>query len=239
MIRRIAIIPLLTCALVLTWAGVASAHVTVDPPSAPQGGTVKLSFLAPNEEPPATVTELQIFFPVPPATPIPTVTVEPKTGWTFHITEKHLTKPLVTDDGNISDIVSEIDWKANTPADAIGKDEFGEFTIDADGLPDSGTQVVFKALQTYSNGDVVRWIEPVPATGDAPDHPTPILQLTPADGSSSATPAPTPAAQAATGLAKKSQVDSANTVAFIAIVIGALGLIAAAIALVTRRRSTT
>ena len=29
----------------------------------PQGGTVKLSFLAPNEEPPATVTELQDLLP--------------------------------------------------------------------------------------------------------------------------------------------------------------------------------
>jgi uncharacterized protein len=234
MIRRIAFTALVTGVLVLSWAGAASAHVTVDPPSAPQGGTVKLSFLAPNEEPPATVTELQIFFPVPPATPIPTVTVEPKAGWTFKLTMLHLTNPLVTDDGSISDIVSEIDWKAVSPADAIGANEFGEFTIDADGLPDSGTQVVFKALQTYSNGDIVRWIEPVPATGDAPEHPTPILQLTNPNGTPAAS---APAATASTaGLAKKSQVDSARTVGVIGIVIGALGLIAAGVALLTARR---
>jgi len=219
--------------LLVAFAGAASAHVTVDPPSAPQGGTVKLSFLAPNEEPPATVTELQIFFPVPPAIPIPTVTVEPKPGWTFHLTQLHLTKPLVTDDGNISDIVSEIDWKANTPADAIGANQFGEFTIDADGLPDTGTQVVFKALQTYSNGDIVRWIEPVPATGDEPEHPTPILQLTSPNGSTTPT---TTAPATTTAYAKSSDVDTARTLAIVGIVIGVLGLIAAGIALATRRR---
>ena len=29
-----------------------------------------------------------------------------------------------------------IDWKAKTPADGIAPEQFGEFTIDADGLPD-------------------------------------------------------------------------------------------------------
>src|ERR1700688_2294319 len=116
MVRRGALALVLSAALVFAWAGAAAAHVTVDPPSAPQGGTVKLSFLAPNEEPAETVTRLQIFFPVPPATPIPTATIEPKPGGTFHLTTLHLAKPIVTDDGSISDIVSEIDWKADAPA---------------------------------------------------------------------------------------------------------------------------
>jgi uncharacterized protein len=227
MVRRVALASLLTAALVCVWAGAAVAHVTVDPPSAPQGGTVKLSFLAPNEEPAETVTELQIFFPVPPATPIPTVTVEPKPGWTFHLTNLHLTKPIVTDDGSISDIVSEIDWKANTPADAIGAHQFGEFTIDADGLPDHGTQVVFKALQTYSKGDIVRWIE----TGPDAEHPTPILQLTNPNGSA-------PSSSTAAPLAKASTKDnSARTIAIIALIVGVVGLLAGVGALAKRGRA--
>ena len=239
MIRRVALTSVLTGALVLAWAGSASAHVTVDPPSEPQGGTVKLSFLAPNEEAPATVTEVQIFFPVPPATPIATVTVEPKPGWTFHITNLTLAKPLVTDDGSFPTIVSEIDWKANTPADAIGAHEFGEFTIDADSLPSSGTQVVFKAIQTYSNGDIVRWIEPVPAERERCPN-------TPHRSCNSPTPTPPhpprtrpPRPCQPPGLAKKSQVDSARTVGIIGIVVGALGLLAAAVALAIRRRPAT
>src|SRR5271154_5728119 len=88
----------IVCAL----AAPAAAHVTVDPPSAPKGGTVKLSFLAPNEEATAKMTELQVSFPTPPQTPIPTVTVEAKSGWTVKVTTTKLAKPLVTDDGNIS-----------------------------------------------------------------------------------------------------------------------------------------
>ena len=57
MVRKIAVTSLIVAAVVVArWAGAAVAHVTVDPPSAPQGGTVKLSFLAPNEEPSETVT---------------------------------------------------------------------------------------------------------------------------------------------------------------------------------------
>ena len=35
--------------------------------------------------------------------------------------------------------------------------------------------VDFKALQTYNNGDIVRWIEPTPAGGEEPEHPAPVL----------------------------------------------------------------
>ncbi|MGO9874601.1 MAG: YcnI family protein [Acidimicrobiia bacterium] len=227
--RKIVVALALIGALVFGWAGTAMAHVTVDPPSTPQGGTVKLSFLAPNEEPPASVTELQIFFPVPPQTPIPTVTVEPKAGWTFHLTIQHLAKPIVTDDGSIAEIVNEIDWKADNAAAAIGPNEFGEFTIDADGLPTNENQVVFKALQTYSNNQIVRWIDPVTPGAPEPAHPTPILQLTNPNGS--------PATSATSTTATASIKDnSARAIAITALIVGILALLAAGTALVRKRR---
>ena len=230
--RKVLVVVTLVATVVLGWAGVATAHVTVDPPSAPQGGTVKLSFLAPNEEPPATVTELQIFFPVPPQTPIPTVTVEPKPGWTFHLTNLHLAKPIVTDDGNIAEIVSEIDWKANNAAAAIGPNEFGEFTIDADGLPDHGDQVVFKALQTYSNGQTVRWIDPETPGQPEPEHPTPILQLTNPNASSGTAP-PSTAATAASS----TNDDTARGIAIAALIVGVIALLGIATIMMRRRRT--
>ena len=47
-------------------------------------------------------------------------------------------------------------------------------------------QVAFKALQTYSNGDVVRWIDVQQPGQPEPDHPAPVLTLTAAapDGGS-------------------------------------------------------
>ena len=52
-------------------------------------------------------------------------------------------------------------------------------------LPTDSTAVVFKALQSYSDGSIVRWIDPVVAGQAAPDHPTPILTLTAPDATAS------------------------------------------------------
>ena len=45
-------------------------------------------------------------------------------------------------------------------------------------VPSNAKQLVFKALQTYSDGTVVSWIDPIVKGTPAPDHPTPILKLT-------------------------------------------------------------
>jgi uncharacterized protein len=229
-----ALVGLLVCALALP----ASAHVTVDPSSAPQGGTVKLSFLAPNEEPTAKMTELQISMPTPPQTPIPTVAVEAKPGWTVRVTTTKLAKPLVTDDGTINEIVSQIDWKAKTGPDSIAPQQFGEFTIDADGLPDRGNQVVFKAIQTYSNGKTVRWIDPVTPGGPEAEHPTPILELTSPEGDAT----PTTSAPASNGgttasVSASTKDNSARALGIIAIVLGAVALLFATGALMRKRRA--
>ena len=180
--KRIVLTSGLAAAIVLALAAPAAADVTVDPSSAPKGSTTKLSFLVPNEEPTAKVTELQVAFPTPPQTPIPTVDVESKPGWNVKVTTQKLATPITTDDGTINEVVSLIDWKAKTPADGIAPEQFGEFTIDADGLPDNENEVVFKAIQTYSNGTVVKWIDPVTPGGPEAENPTPILELTNPDG---------------------------------------------------------
>ena len=159
------------------------------------------------------------------------MTVEPKPGWTFHLTNLHLAKPIVTDDGSIAQIVSEIDWKADNAAAAIGANEFGEFTIDADGLPDSENQVVFKALQTYSNGQIVRWIDPVAPGQDEPAHPTPILQLTNPNASSGT------GRESTTATAATSTKDNtARTVGIVALIVGVIALLGVGGVFMTRRR---
>ena len=45
-------------------------------------------------------------------------------------------------------------------------------------LPKNTNEVTFKAVQTYSNGDVVRWIELPTKGAPAPDHPAPVMRLT-------------------------------------------------------------
>ena len=240
MSRRIIRASALAGAIVCAIATPASAHVSIDPSSAPRGGTVKLSFVVPNEEPLASVTKVQIAFPTPPDAPIPGVKVGQKTGWKSTVTTKRLATPIKTDDGTISEVVSEIDWVALTPVAAVKPGEFGEFTIDADGLPTDASQVVFKAIQTYSNNHVVRWIDPVTPGGAAPEHPTPVLELTAPTGSGSTDTSTTSSVStggAATIDSTTTKDNSARALGVIGIALGAVALVFATGALVRRRRA--
>ena len=62
-------------------------------------------------------------------------------------------------------------------AAGVGQDQFGAFTILVGTLPSNTSKVVFKAVQTYSDGTVTSWIEPVAKGAPEPEHPTPVLKL--------------------------------------------------------------
>ncbi|WP_446218541.1 DUF1775 domain-containing protein [Micromonospora sp. IBHARD004] len=83
-----------------------------------------------------------------------------------------------------------------------------------------------EALQTYSDGDVVRWIEE-PTSGAEPEHPAPVLKLAKKDA---ATPAAAPVALAATS--NDSVKDSNNGTAYgiAGILLGLAGLVAGLLA---------
>jgi len=237
MTRRIVFASALAGAILFALASAADAHVTVDPPSAPQGGNARLSFLVPNEDTHATVTKIQIAFPTPPAAPISNVSVGQKPGWKATVTTKHLDKAIATEDGTVTDIVSEVDWAALTPAAAVKPGEFGEFTIDADGLPAHEDRVVFKAVQTYSNGKVVRWIDPVTEESPEGAFPTPILELTVPGGTGTPTTSSVSTGGASTILAPATKDNSARALGVIGIALGAVALVFATGALVRKRRA--
>ncbi|CAM5658529.1 Membrane protein OS=Kitasatospora aureofaciens OX=1894 GN=GCM10010502_69840 PE=4 SV=1 [Kitasatospora aureofaciens] len=73
---------------------------------------------------------------------------------------------------------------------------FQDFTVDLGALPDGTDKVVFKALQTYSDGTVVRWIEEPQDGQPEPKNPAPVLKLTAATAGDSDAPAPSAAASA-------------------------------------------
>lgn len=90
-----------------------------------------------------------------------------------------------------------------------------------------------KALQTYSDGTVVPWIDPTPKSGPETDHPAPALTLTKASSDTNAT------ATGATTAASSSSDSTARTVGIVGIVVGALGLILAAAAFANARRAAS
>jgi uncharacterized protein YcnI len=176
---RIAVTTGLTAAVVVCAVGPASAHVSVSPESAPQGSTAEITFRVPNEEAHAVTTKLQV--QVPTSTPIAQLLARPVPGWSVTEHSTKLSKPLVTDDGKFTTVVDEVTWSGGR----IEPGQYQDFALSADPLPSSGSSLVFKALQTYSNGDVVRWID-VPRSGQPEAaHPAPVLALTAASGTSS------------------------------------------------------
>jgi uncharacterized protein YcnI len=58
----------------------------------------------------------------------------------------------------ITEAVSKVTWTSRSAENAIGPGEYDEFSVSVGFLPED-EQMVFKAVQTYDSGEVVRWIE--------------------------------------------------------------------------------
>ena len=137
MLRRIAFLGASALAVVAVAASPAWAHVTVAPPSAPRGASdVEITFRVPNEESAASTTKLLIALPSSP--PILNVDAQHVPGWTDQVETTTLAKPIQTDDGAVTQVVTQITWTATATADGIKPGEFGKFEILVGDLPDSG-----------------------------------------------------------------------------------------------------
>ncbi|HEX5588334.1 MAG TPA: YcnI family protein [Acidimicrobiia bacterium] len=165
--------------LALVGGGVASAHVTVKPSSAPGGGFEVISFNVPNEKDDADTVKLEV--EIPTKNPIAFVSVQPMTGWTIAVEKTTLAKPVKAEGGEITEAVSKITWTAT--AGGLEPGQFDLFTISAGPLPTKVKKLEFKALQTYSDGEVVRWIQPTVKGAPEPENPVPTLTITKAGSS--------------------------------------------------------
>ncbi|MBS2963896.1 YcnI family protein [Actinocrinis puniceicyclus] len=235
--RRTAAAAITAIALVAATALPAAAHVSVSPDSLPKGATAELTFRVPNEGSSATTTQVRVQIP----TDHPIAQVLPKQipGWTVTVKTTTLATPLKTDDGTFTTAVSEVDWTGGN----IPVGQYEDFQISVDPLPKDTGRLVFKAVQTYSDGTIVRWIDLPEAGQPGPDHPAPVLTLTAAEsagaGTSSTGSGAAAAADSAAAAAARSSGGSGSDTA--GIVLGALGLAAGlaalALTLLSRRRT--
>ncbi|MCX5360203.1 YcnI family protein [Streptomyces sp. NBC_00124] len=224
-LRRAGAVTALAAVGVLTAASAASAHVTVHPESYARGATDgTLTFRVPNEEDTASTTKVQIFLPTD--HPLLGVLVAPRDGWTAKVTDTRLKTPVKTDDGTITDAVSEITWTGGK----IGAGRYEDFDVAFGQLPDDTDQLAFKALQTYSDGKTVRWIEEAAQGDEEPENPAPVVKLTAKDdGGTAVTPAKAQEAVA------DSSDSTARGLGVAGLIAGVLGLAAAAFAVVRTR----
>ncbi|WP_067800904.1 YcnI family copper-binding membrane protein [Actinomadura formosensis] len=171
--RRLGALAALSAASVLGLATAASAHVTANPKTAEQGSYTKVAFRVPNEHGNASTTKLVIHLPV--EHPLASVSVRPLPGWTAKVEKSKLPEPMKAHGGELTEAVTTITWTGGK----IEPGQFQEFDVSMGPLPADTDQMMFKADQTYSNGEVVKW-EEAPADGAAePEHPAPSLRLLP------------------------------------------------------------
>ncbi|MFF2203928.1 YcnI family protein [Streptomyces sp. NPDC058145] len=224
-LRRAGAVVALSAVGVLAAAGVASGHVTVHPESYAKGATDGvLTFRVPNEEDGASTSKVQVFLPTD--HPVLGVLVHPRDGWTPKVTTTKLKTPVKTDDGTITEAVSQITWTGGK----IGAGEYQDFDVAFGELPDNTGQLMFKTLQTYSDGKVVRWIE-APSGGEEAEDPAPTLKLT-AGGGDAAAPAAAKSGDAGSVKAADGSDGTARGLGIGGLLVGVLGLAAAAFAIV-------
>jgi uncharacterized protein YcnI len=229
--RRLAVLAASVAALVLGIAAPASAHVTVNPNEAAQGGYAKLTFRVPNERANAGTVKLAV--QLPQDHPITSVSVQPHDGWTYEVSRRKLDTPIKGSSGDITDVVDTVTWSGGP----IKPGEFDEFSVSVGPLPKDASSLTFKAVQTYENGEVVRWVDEAVEGQPAPKSPAPVLTLTAASGTDAASHDDAAAPSPGSSGASQSDVDAAKTFGIIGFVLGALGLAIGGLALAQSRRS--
>ncbi|MFC4495498.1 YcnI family protein [Streptomyces ovatisporus] len=177
--RRLTAVGALAATTVMLCAGPALAHVGVDPEEAEQGGYGVVNFKVPNERDDAATTKLEISIPTD--HPLASVMPQPVPGWDVKVTKSELDKPIEMHGEKITEAVTKLTWTGGK----IGKGEFQQFPVSMGELPKDADQIVFKALQTYDDDEVVRWIEEPKEGQPEPESPAPVLKLAPAAASGS------------------------------------------------------
>ena len=218
----------------------AQAHISLHPNTIPAGAFATLDVRVPGEQEGAYVRKVDVLFP-PGFTGVDYANVP---GWSTQVIESKLATPVTEDGETIDTQVSQIVWTWTGPLGKVENGQFVNFPLSL-AIPGgaTGKSLEFRTVQTYSNGQVVHWIEPSLTA----EHPSPRINVTakggvieevagdeagPAAGqtASGATPAAQPAA---------SSTGASKGLAITALVIGALGLLAGLAALLAVRRART
>ena len=151
----------------------ASAHVHVEPGQAEAGSYSTLTFRVPNES--ADAGTVRFVVDLPTDTPFTSVSYEPVPGWSAEVTTGELPEPVDIVGATVTEAPVSVAWTADEGTQ-IAPGQFQRFVVSAGAVPDTGS-IVLPAHQEYSDGTVVDWDEPTPASGEEPEHPAPTLYV--------------------------------------------------------------
>ena len=192
--------------LILVTALPAAAHVTVSSPDAEPGGFGKLVFRVPNESDSADTTKLEVKLPTD--TPFASVSTKPMPGWTVEAEPVKLDEPVEAHGVEVTKAVTTVTWTAEKGA-ALPPEQFAEFEISVGPFPEHVESMSFPTIQTYSDGEVAGWTQPVQEGAAEPEHPAPTLEI----ASASHTETVSPAAATSQAPASNEAADSDDTMA--------------------------
>jgi uncharacterized protein YcnI len=202
--------------VLLGLAGPAAAHVTPTPSEAPAGGFAAITFRighgCEGEGGDTNKVEIQLPDGVESATPqaIP--------GWEASVDDSG--PVVVTFEGG-----------------PLPTHEYLEFGVSLQ-LPDTpGETALFPVIQTCESGEEIAWIEETVEGEAEPESPAPAVAITEATGDGHGGTEAAPGAEEAVPTDLATEDGGSDTLAIVALVVGVLGLLAGAYAIVSSRRA--
>jgi uncharacterized protein YcnI len=220
----------------------AAAHISLHPNTVPAGAFATLDVRVPGEQEGAYIKRVNMQLP----SGFTGVDYENVPGWSAKVIEAKLAKPIEEDGEKIDSEVSQLVWTWTGPLGKVNNGQFIDFPLSV-AIPGdaAGKALEFRTVQTYSNGQVVHWIDPSLTA----EHPAPRINVTAKGGvvedvaGDEAGPA---AGQTAGGQIAVNTAPATTTPAsggaskglgIAALIVGALGLVAGLAALVSSRRT--
>ncbi|MGH3041456.1 MAG: YcnI family protein [Gaiellaceae bacterium] len=225
MLRRLVICFALAA---VVFPAAAVAHVSIQPSEWEAGAFARMAVRVPNERDDAETTTVSVQFPEN----VLTARFQAHPSCTREVEREALDQPVE----EITERIVSVTWTCDPPIASDGFDEFGlSFQIPEDAAP--GDELLFPAVQTYSSGEVVNWVDPDPEA----DTPTPRVTVVAPEEEAEEAPAPTTTEETAAAPAVSSDDDdSSSTVAMVFGIAGlAAGLIALGVALFRKPKATT
>ncbi len=195
----------------------AQAHVTLQPNTVPADSYKRVDVRVPNESDTASTTKVEVKFPAG----VYSTSYEPTPGWKVTVKTRKLDEPV---EAGHSTADSETDTVTFTATgDGIAPGQFMDFGLSIRTPAQSAEPLEFPSIQTYSDGEIVRWIEAADA-----DKPAPTLTVTAAeDGHHGAGDA---------GEDAEDDDSTTSTTTWIALGLGAFGVLLGLVAVVSGRR---
>ncbi len=166
----------LTTAVALAVPAAASAHVTLQPGSVTAGSFTKVDVRVPNERDNKGTIKVDLRLP----DGFYFLSYQKVPGWKARVYKEKLDTPVDLGGFSVDQRFTRVVWTAKKPKrDRIAPGQFQDFPLSVR-VPEgeAGSQLTFRAFQTYQRGERVAWT----GAPDA-DAPAPRLTLLAATGS--------------------------------------------------------